>query len=172
MTETPIALVRHGIAAGHDDPRYPQDADRPLTKDGVQKTRAAAAGMRTLGLAPRCIVSSPYVRARETAEILAEALGCDADTLQIDDVFTPETAAEAAWRRLLEIARTGTDATALTIQVGHQPQMGEIAAHALGCPDGDRFPLKKASCLRLLTTGAMTSLQEYLTPKTLRRLAE
>ena len=70
-----LFLLRHGVAVEKTDPRFPADADRPLTPKGIKKTRAAALGLRELGLAPNAVLSSPWLRAVQTAEILCDVLG-------------------------------------------------------------------------------------------------
>ena len=67
-----IYLIRHAIAVEAGTPEYEQDSERPLTEKGRKKMRQIARGLRTLGVELDLILSSPYVRARETAEILAE----------------------------------------------------------------------------------------------------
>ena len=67
-----IYLIRHGIAVEAGTREYEQDSERPLTEKGRKKMRQIARGLRTLGVELDLILSSPYVRARETAEILAE----------------------------------------------------------------------------------------------------
>ena len=70
-----VILLRHGIAVDRTDPDCPADPDRPLTPEGVARTKAAARGLRAIGVQPDCILTSPYARARETATIAADALG-------------------------------------------------------------------------------------------------
>src|SRR6185436_6802983 len=67
-----IWLLRHGRAA--DKGRYSHDADRPLTQEGRKELRRVAKGMRHLGVEPDVILSSPTLRARQTAELVCERL--------------------------------------------------------------------------------------------------
>ena len=66
-----IYIIRHAIAVDEGMPEYEKDSERPLTDKGRKKMRQIAKGLRTLGVEIDLILSSPYVRARETAEILA-----------------------------------------------------------------------------------------------------
>ena len=68
-----IYLVRHAIAAERGDD-WPDDAKRPLTHGGAAKMRRISRGLRALDPAIDLIAASPLVRARQTAEILAEGL--------------------------------------------------------------------------------------------------
>ena len=67
-----IYVIRHAIAVDEGTPGYESDSERPLTDKGRRKMRQIAKGLRTLGVQFDQILSSPYVRARETAEILAD----------------------------------------------------------------------------------------------------
>ena len=68
-----VYLLRHGIA--HDDSPTGKDADRPLTEEGRRKLRDVMKAIANAGVKPDAIVSSPYLRARQTAEIAQEILG-------------------------------------------------------------------------------------------------
>ena len=69
-----LYIVRHGIAIDREDPKCPSDPERFLTADGIKKTREVARGFATLLDPPKLFLSSPYVRALQTAEIFAETL--------------------------------------------------------------------------------------------------
>ena len=69
-----LYILRHGEAADHGDPRYKNDADRPLTPKGTQRTKALAHALRQMDITFDLIFSSPLVRARETAEIVERGL--------------------------------------------------------------------------------------------------
>src|SRR6202789_4392447 len=82
-----LYLVRHGIAVDRTDPKSPAEAARPLTARGVQKTREAALGFSALGAKPEILITSPYVRAAQTAEIFAEALGFPQQKIRTHDAL-------------------------------------------------------------------------------------
>lgn len=67
-----LYIIRHAIAVDEGTPEYEQDSERPLTDKGRKKMRQIARSLRNLGVEFDLILSSPYVRARETAEILAD----------------------------------------------------------------------------------------------------
>src|ERR1700684_1684775 len=90
-----LYLVRHGIAVDRTDPKCPPEAERPLTARGVQKTRSAALGLRALGVKPDVLITSPYVRAVQTAGIFGAALGLSAEKTRVSEALKPaETPAE------------------------------------------------------------------------------
>ncbi len=69
-----IYLIRHSNAVDPGTPGYEDDNQRPLTEKGRDKMNKIASALKKLNIKPDLIVSSPYVRARQTAEILAKAM--------------------------------------------------------------------------------------------------
>ena len=67
-----LYIIRHAIAIDEGTPEYDNDSERPLSDKGKKKMRQIAKGLRALGVDFDLILSSPYLRAKETAEILAE----------------------------------------------------------------------------------------------------
>ena len=65
-----VYLLRHAIAEPLDPERYPVDADRPLTGSGARRMARAARGLRSLGLRFDLVLTSPLVRARQTARLV------------------------------------------------------------------------------------------------------
>ncbi len=74
-----LYIIRHAIAVDEGLPEYEDDSQRPLTDKGKKKMRQIARGLRVLGVDFDLILSSPYVRAKETAEILAEVIKTKTD---------------------------------------------------------------------------------------------
>ncbi len=162
-----IYIVRHGIAVDRNDPKSPPEAERPLTAAGVQKTRAAALGLRALDVKPDAVITSPYVRAAQTAEIFAEALGFPPEKIRVSETLKP-TANPA--ETLKEIARLKAREA---MCVGHAPQLDLMIAQLAGAR-GVFTELKKAgvACLEHATGHARWELRWILTPKVLRKLAD
>ena len=69
-----LYILRHGEAAEHGDPKFANDADRPLTAKGIQRTKLLAYTLRQMEISFDMIFSSSLVRARETAEIVERGL--------------------------------------------------------------------------------------------------
>ncbi len=84
-----LYILRHGIAVEPGTPGYERDADRPLTPEGERKLKQIARAMEALGLSFDLILSSPYLRARQTAEIVAEVLK-GRKRLELSDSLTPD----------------------------------------------------------------------------------
>jgi phosphohistidine phosphatase len=167
-----IHLFRHGIALDLEDPSCPTDPERPLTDKGRAKTRAAALGMMALDLVPDLLVVSPYLRARQTAEIVIDALDCgDVETL-VEDALVPLANPESVSTRLRE--HVGDARPPVTLCVGHAPNLDRVLAHLVGA-DEPFTQLKKAGLasvqLRGTTIGhACGRLFALYPPSTLRRL--
>jgi phosphohistidine phosphatase len=162
-----LYVVRHGIAIDRTDPKSPPEAERPLTAKGVQKTRAAALGLRALGAKPEVFITSPYVRAAQTAEIFAEALGFSPEKIRVSDTLKP---AEDPADILKELSRLKAKEVAC---FGHAPHVDLLLAHATGAR-GAFTEMKKAgvACLEQETGHARWQLLWLLTAKILRDLGD
>jgi phosphohistidine phosphatase len=116
----PVLLVRHGEAA----PPVAGDASRHLTLRGRGETQLVGQKLHALGHAPTMMVSSPLVRAVQTAEILACALGYDG-VITVDAALEPDADPAVAARRI-------PGAAGLTVVVCHEPIVRGIAAILTG----------------------------------------
>src|SRR5690348_5474809 len=72
-----LLLLRHATAVPHGAPGYDDDSQRPLTEKGERESRWAGTALRRLGVELPALVTSPYVRARDTARLAAEELGSE-----------------------------------------------------------------------------------------------
>ena len=70
-----LLIIRHAIAFERDRHRWADDGARPLSPSGIRRARKAAAGLKELSKAPDRLLTSPLVRARQTAKILTEIAG-------------------------------------------------------------------------------------------------
>jgi phosphohistidine phosphatase len=123
-----VYLFRHGIAVDPADPECPPDPERPLTETGIQRTRAAAQGLRALAIDPEIVLSSPYVRARQTADIAIQELRLPADVLREVNALTPTGDPDGV---LDALAATGAGAV---LCAGHAPNLDRVIARAAGAP--------------------------------------
>src|SRR5260221_1536415 len=69
-----VILFRHGPAGERDAARWPDDSLRPLTSEGAQLTRRVATGLARIEPAIDQVVASPFARARQTAQVVADVL--------------------------------------------------------------------------------------------------
>lgn len=130
-----LYLMRHGIAS--DESPSGRDADRPLTAWGIERTTMMADRLAGTGLRFDGIVSSPYVRANQTAAIMAGATGFT-DDLTFDDRLVPF----ARYEDVSDIIAEHRDAESLLL-VGHEPSMGRFIGGL--CGSGPFIEVKKAS---------------------------
>lgn len=134
-------LFRHGIAVDREDWEG-EDAERPLTPKGTAKTREAAAGLLRLDVAPTHVLTSPLVRALETAKLIREGL-----RLKPDVNLCEELRPEAPPEKLLAVLAAYPE-TACLLCVGHEPHLGEVAGVMLFGKPSPSLSLKKAAaCL-------------------------
>jgi len=161
-----LYIVRHGVAVGRTDPKCPPEEERPLTTKGLQKTRDAALGLKELKVKPDVLITSPYLRAAQTADIFAKALGFPASEIRVSDALKP--AANPA-----EIVKEISQLRAREVMCfGHAPHVDQLIAQLSG-GRGVFTSLKKAGVALMERTGTHGAwrLEWILTPKVLRQLA-
>ncbi len=119
-----LYLIRHGLATW---PHWGgSDAERPLTPEGARLIRAGAVRLVRLGVKPTAILHSPLHRARQTAELIADALNC-LDQLKESDLLRPGFGPA----ELKTLLRQHAQAEALML-VGHMPDMSVVTKHLTG----------------------------------------
>jgi phosphohistidine phosphatase len=161
-----LYVVRHGIAIDREDPNCPPDPERYLTEEGVEKTKGVAKSLAALGATTGVFVSSPYVRALQTAEIFAEALDYPKQRIRRTDLLLPGAEPSLLFRELAKEKQ----ASAVFI-FGHAPQLDDVIATALGAKR-HLTALKKAgvALLELKRISPPSGNLVWLaTPKLLRR---
>jgi len=135
-----LYLVRHAIAEERGD-AYPDDSLRPLTSKGMAKFRKAARRLAALDVSVDVILSSPFTRARQTADILAEALDGHPDVVE-----TRAMEPDAEFDSLRAALEEHREAAAIAL-VGHNPSIGEFAARLIGLRSPIEF--KKGGACRI-----------------------
>jgi len=96
-----LYLMRHGIASEPDGPSFEVDSQRPLTAKGRDKINRIARTLKKLDIKPDLILSSPYVRAEQTATILAKEFD-RREHLKFSDLLVPAGKAEAIISKIVE----------------------------------------------------------------------
>jgi phosphohistidine phosphatase len=160
-----LYILRHGIAVPRGTPGI-KDENRPLTKDGKQKMKEVAKGMRSLKLKFDHIASSPWLRARESADIVAKAFQ------QEVEIWRPLASTEDP-RQLIAALRKAEGEGVLL--VGHEPHLSQFVSVLIsGSPDS-QIELKKGGLCMLtsddLIFGQCATLHWLLAPAYLRKLA-
>jgi phosphohistidine phosphatase len=161
-----LYIVRHGIAIPHGTPGLADD-DRPLTPKGEERIRQIGRGLVALKLEVEQIVTSPLIRARGTAQMVAEELGM-VDRLEVSSALGADSSAEAIrdWLRERNEARL--------MIVGHNPSLSDLVG-LLTVGEVGKLPvdLKKGGIAALSTSTRLSprfSLCWIATPALLRRI--
>jgi phosphohistidine phosphatase len=161
-----LYIVRHGIAVDREDPKCPPDPERYLTEEGVEKTKQVAKGVVALAASVDLLLSSPYVRAMQTAEIFAAALDYAKQKIRRTDLLLPGADPSLLFRDLAKDKQSSS-----VFLFGHAPQLDDIIATALGSKR-HITSLKKAgvALIELKRISPPIALLVWLgTPKLLRR---
>ncbi len=164
-----LLIVRHAIAFDRNPRRWRDDGERPLSPEGMVRARKAAAGLKQITERPQCVLSSPLVRAKQTATILTEFAGwskaveCAA--------LAPDVAPDEVFAALAEQKEK------LIAIVGHQPALGRLLAACLpaqvrGGVSPGAFELKKMGVALVSFRGTPRAgtgvLQWFVPPRILR----
>src|SRR5437773_9830278 len=165
-----LYVLRHGLAVDHGAAGYPNDKDRPLTPKGKRKLRKIANAMEALKLQFDLILSSPYTRARQTAEIVAECLS-QRRKLEFSEDLVPSGSAEDLIQYLNRLKSRAED----IMLVGHEPYLSSLISLLVSGDSDCRVVMKKGGLCKLsaeaLKHGRCAALEWLLTPKQLSFMA-
>ena len=162
-----VYLVRHAIAHERNRARWPNDAMRPLTNTGKQKFRKAARGLARLLPKSARLLTSPYVRARDTALVLADIAKLRSPG------EAPQLASGEPASAAFELLRSSKKA--VIVLVGHEPNLSNLLSAALaGSRASLKIEFKKGGAAALRFPGAIgpgrATLLWMLPPGVLRSL--
>ena len=159
-----LLIIRHAIAFERDRRRWPDDAARPLSPAGIRRSRKAASGLRELCKVPDRLLSSPLIRARETANILTEVAGWP--RAEIVPELKP---GEATLAVLTLLSKDRSKRIAI---VGHQPDLSGLLTACLLKDNALPIELKKNAVACLSFAGRVrvgsAALKWLATPRMLR----
>src|SRR4051812_48240859 len=161
-----LFVLRHGIAVDLGVKGCARDSERVLTGEGKRKVRKVAKAMKAMKLEFDLILSSPFVRASETAEIVAKELGLD---LAFTDALIPRTEVS----KLAAVLAKHEDKAENVLIVGHEPHLSETIGYLLTGEDKSFVTLKKAGLCKLVLRSlkpAHGTLEWLLTPRQLSAL--
>lgn len=164
-----LYLLRHAIAVDKNLGAYKSDRDRPLTSEGTQKMLRVAKGMKSLDLFFDLILSSPFVRTRQTAEIVAKVF-----KIKKKLKFSPHLAVGGDPEELMEELKRDYDSLKSVLLVGHEPSLSHLISFLLTGDSSLSLEMKKAGLCKLnintLRYGRCATLEWFLTPNQLTRL--
>jgi len=167
-TRYELYIMRHGVASPRGAVGINDDAKRPLTPEGQKKTRESARGLVRLGFELDWIVTSPLVRAVETAGLVSDALESETP-MDISEALRPGGSPEALFALLAKHPQRTR-----VLVVGHEPDLGELAARLLGAGRNAHLAFKKCGCCRIdfdeFPPKSPGQLVWWLTPRVMRKL--
>ena len=117
-----LLLIRHAHAGDRDPEQWPDDRDRPLTDKGRKTHGKVSRALGKLDLVPAKVLTSPWLRAAQTADIMVQELGLRAPAITIDALATEPDLARLAD----DIGDSGPDA--VVALVGHSPWIEDLAS--------------------------------------------
>ncbi len=166
-----IYILRHGLAVDPGTAGYERDADRPLTAEGEHKVREIAKAMQLLELNFDLILSSPFTRARQTAEIVAKVLDLRRK-LEFTEALASGGNAETLVRMLGNTRPRAED----VLLVGHEPDLSELISFLVSGSSSFPVELKKGGFCKLgaarLKHGRCAILEWLLTPRQMILMAK
>jgi phosphohistidine phosphatase len=158
-----IYLLRHGIAVDFGAPGFERDSERPLVPKGERRLRDATAAIKKMELSFDLILSSPFVRARQTAEIVAGELKLK-KRIEFSDDLVPGGNARALIHALNELK----PALENVLLVGHEPNLSRLIALLVSGNAEAAIEMKKGGLCKLevaeLHYGQCAKLAWLLTP--------
>ena len=162
-----LFLLRHGVAMKRGDLDFADDELRPLTAGGRRQLRQTGAALRKLGPKFDLILSSPLVRARQTAEIVAAEL-----KLKKRLAFADELKPGGSPKKLVEKISRQHPAVKKTLLVGHEPDLSRLISLLVTGGPGLLLDFKKGGLAKLeieeLRAGKCAMLAWLLTPKQMK----
>lgn len=164
-----LYVLRHGRAEERDSQKYPDDRERPLTRKGIRRLERQVKGIESLGICPDLYVTSPLLRAVQTAEVVHQGLA-GTGPLERSDSLVPWADPVAILEELRDIHWQA----ASIMVVGHEPHLSSlislISSGTLDC----EIRLRKGSLCKLriptLRPGRCGRIEWSLTPKQMLNL--
>lgn len=157
-----LYIVRHAIAVEPGTPGYEDDSQRPLTDVGRKKMKKIAKGIRQFDVELDAILTSPYVRARDTATILAKEYGMKDRVAFSDNLISP-----GDFEKLIQEIQASYNVDNLAL-VGHEPMLSQLISWLTTGNKDTKITLKKGGVAYLLAENLYrdhrATLEWLLTP--------
>ncbi|HEY0457400.1 MAG TPA: phosphohistidine phosphatase SixA [Verrucomicrobiae bacterium] len=166
-----LFILRHAEAEEKGPAWAAKEEERPLTRSGAKKFRAAVTGMDAMGLSFDVVLSSPFTRARQTAEIVMRVL-----KIARRIVYTSHLEPEQAPAKVIEEIRHAHMDHENVLLVGHEPYLTNLVSLLVSGADGLRLEFKKGGLCKVeigerLEPGRCGTLKWLLTQRQLILLA-
>jgi phosphohistidine phosphatase len=165
-----VYLMRHGLAVERGTPGYDSDRERPLTSKGERKVRRVAEAFVKMEVSFDAILSSPLVRAQQTADALSEEMKAK-QKVQLTEHLAPG----GGTKELVNLLQHLPDSPQEILLVGHEPDLGQLAWSFLTGGDEVAIVFKKGGVAKLaiesLRAGRCATLEWLLTSRQLEMMA-
>ncbi len=166
-----LYILRHAIAEDRDEILYPDDSLRHLTEKGEKKMVKIAEHLKDMGLQIDLILTSPYVRAYETARIVAKTFGIKKKQLVLSDHLTPSGFAKDLIAEINENYQVEN-----LMLVGHEPYLSDLVAMLVAGDPSMSITMKKGGlcCLSIdnLLYDKCATLEWLMMPAQLTRMGK
>lgn len=139
-----VYLLRHGMAWEKGSPKYPRDSERPLTREGIREMKKVAKGLRKLDLDFDKILSSPYRRALETAQIVTKKLKLR-KRLELFDGLASDVNPQRTIKVLVKHRHTWKS----VLLVGHEPYLSHLIGKLVANDTTISLDFKKGGLAKL-----------------------
>jgi phosphohistidine phosphatase len=164
-----IYLLRHGLAVERGTAGFEDDATRPLTPKGRRQMRKLSAAIKKLALSCDLILASPFLRAKQTAEIVAAGLKLKKH-LKFSNALAPGGSAAVLFRQLARLKPSPER----VLLVGHEPDLSRLISRLITGGLELQMDFKKGGLCKLEVIkphdGKCAKLVWLLTPKQLRSI--
>ncbi len=158
-----LFILRHAIAEERDPEKYPDDSLRPLTARGKKRMRRVAEGMAAAGIRFDIIYTSPYTRARHTADIVADVYRARKKLHE-----TETLASDGDPKELINFLQTMKGKVDRILLVGHEPYLSDLISVLVTGDSSFTFSMKKGGVCKLvagtLRYGKCASMEFLLPP--------
>ena len=166
-----LFLLRHGIAVDHGTPGYERDSERPLTAEGRAEMKQIAKAMGVLKLDFDLILSSPFVRAKETAEIVAHEL-----QLENKMAFSLNLRSGADNAKLVQELQAAHAKKNSILLAGHEPNLSALISVLVSGDQSMAIDFKKGGFCKLVTDrleyGRCAYLKWLMTPRQMIKISQ
>jgi len=164
-----LYLMRHGLAVERGTCGYDSDRERPLTSKGERKVRRVAEALMKMEISFDAILSSPLIRSRQTADLLTDEMNSK-EEVQLAEHLSPGGSMKSLVGHLARLSGSPQD----ILLVGHEPDLGQLAASLLTGGDTVSLVFKKGGVAKLaidsLRVGRCATLEWLLTSRQLEMM--
>lgn len=165
-----LYILRHGIAIERGSPEFENDSERPLTPEGERQLYKTSRALKKMKLDFDLVLSSPFARARQTAEIVADELKLKR-RLKFSDELQPDGSAKKLFRQLHDLKPAPEN----ILLVGHEPYLSRLISLLVSGDENTAIDFKKGGLCKLeaekLRAGKCAALAWLLTPKQMKLMS-